>query len=61
MNTTEVYLMDDKLNDVVIIRELTTCLKIPKSHPHLKNSWHWRFRKGAIDIRLAETRFSMPS
>jgi len=36
--------MDDKLNDVLTIGELTTCLKIPKSPTHPKNSWHWRFR-----------------
>lgn len=52
--------MDDKLNDVLIIGELATCLKIPKSPPQPKNSWQLRFRKGAIDIRLARTPFSMP-
>ena len=58
--------MDIMHNDVLTIEELGTYLKIPKSTlyklvregkiPSQKIGRHWRFRKGAIDHWLEETR-----
>ncbi len=58
--------MDDKSGDVLTIEELAAYLKIPKSTlyklvregrvPSQKIGRHWRFRKGAIDKWLDETR-----
>ena len=65
-----VRLMDEKLNDVLTIEELTTYLKIPKSTlyklvregkiPSQKIGRHWRFRKKTIDDWLDETRAHQP-
>ena len=62
----ELPLMDDMLGDVLTIEELAAYLKIPKSTlyklvregriPSQKIGRHWRFRKGAIDRWLEETR-----
>jgi excisionase family DNA binding protein len=66
----EVYLMDEKLGDVLTIEELSVYLKIPKSTlykivregkvPSQKVGRHWRFRKEAIDRWLDETRAEEP-
>jgi len=66
----EVYLVNDKFGDVLTIEELSDYLKIPKSTlyklvregkiPSQKIGRHWRFRKGAIDHWLEETRASEP-
>ena len=58
--------MDKTLGDVLTIEELAAYLKIPKSTlyklvregniPSQKIGRHWRFRKGAIDHWLEETR-----
>ena len=58
--------MDKTLGDVLTIEELAAYLKIPKSTlyklvregniPSQKVGRHWRFRKGAIDHWLEETR-----
>lgn len=58
--------MDDKIGDVLTIKELAAYLKIPKSTlyklvregniPSQKIGRHWRFLKGAIDHWLEETR-----
>jgi len=68
--TGEVPLMDKKLGDVLTIEELATYLKISKSTlyklvregniPSQKVGRHWRFRKGAIDHWLEETRAMRP-
>jgi len=56
--------------EVLTILELAAYLKIPKSTlyklvregkiPSQKVGRHWRFRKGAIDLWLEETRASKP-
>jgi excisionase family DNA binding protein len=66
----EVYLMGEKLSDVLTIEELSVYLKIPKSTlyklvregrvPSQKVGRHWRFRKEAIDRWLDETRAKEP-
>jgi excisionase family DNA binding protein len=66
----EVYLMDEKPDDVLTIEELSVYLKIPKSTlyklvregrvPSQKVGRHWRFRKVAIDRWLDETRAEEP-
>jgi len=66
----EVYLVNDKFGDVLTIEELSDYLKIPKSTlyklvregkvPCQKVGRHWRFRKGAIDHWLEETRANKP-
>ena len=66
----EVYLMDEKPDDVLTIEELSIYLKIPKSTlyklvregkvPSQKVGRHWRFRKKAIDRWLDETRAEEP-
>lgn len=58
--------MEEKLTDVLTIKELAVYLKIPKSTlyklvregkiPSQKIGRHWRFRKGAIDRWLEEIR-----
>jgi excisionase family DNA binding protein len=58
--------MENNLGDVLTIQELAVYLKIPKSTlyklvregkiPSQKIGRHWRFRKGAIDHWLEETR-----
>lgn len=58
--------MAKSLGDVLTINELSVCLKISKSTlyklvregriPSQKIGRHWRFRKGAIDRWLEETR-----
>ena len=63
--------MDEKSDDVLTIKELAAYLKIPKSTlyklvregkiPSQKIGRHWRFRKGAINNWLEETRFDNPS
>lgn len=63
--------MDKKPGDVLTIDELAAYLKIPKSTiykivregniPSQKIGRHWRFRKGAIDLWLEETRAKKPS
>jgi excisionase family DNA binding protein len=60
--------MDEKPSNVLTIEELAAYLKIPKSTlyklvregkiPSQKIGRHWRFRKGAIDHWLEETRAS---
>ena len=62
--------MDEKPGDVLTIEELADYLKIPKSTlyklvregkiPSQKIGRHWRFRKGAIDHWLGETRANEP-
>ena len=62
--------MDEKLDDVLTIKELSAYLKIPKSTlyklvregkiPSQKIGRHWRFRKRAIDRWLEETRTNKP-
>ncbi len=62
--------MDEKLGDVLTIKELSAYLKIPKSTlyklvregniPSQKIGRHWRFRKRAIDRWLEETRANKP-
>jgi excisionase family DNA binding protein len=62
--------MDNKLGEVLTIIELAAYLKIPKSTlykivregkiPSQKIGRHWRFRKGAIDHWLEETRANKP-
>lgn len=62
--------MDERPGDVLTIEELAAYLKIPKSTlyklvregkiPSQKIGRHWRFRKGAIDGWLAETRADEP-
>ncbi|HSW63923.1 MAG TPA: helix-turn-helix domain-containing protein [Dissulfurispiraceae bacterium] len=62
--------MDEKPGDVLTIEELAAYLKIPKSTlyklvregkiPSQKIGRHWRFRKGAIDHWLEETRTNEP-
>jgi excisionase family DNA binding protein len=62
--------METKPVDVLTIEELATYLKIPKSTlykvvregriPSQKIGRHWRFRKGAIDRWLEETRGNEP-
>lgn len=62
--------MDEILGDVLTIEELAAYLKIPKSTlyklvregniPSQKIGRHWRFRKGAIDHWLEETRAIEP-
>ena len=64
------HLIDDKPGYVLTIGELATYLKIPKSTlykivregkiPSQKVGRHWRFRKGAIDHWLEETRANEP-
>ena len=66
----EVYLMDEKIDDVLTIKELSVYLKISKSTlyklvregkvPSQKVGRHWRFRKKAIDRWLDETRAEEP-
>jgi excisionase family DNA binding protein len=61
----KVYLMDNKLGDVLTIEELSAYLKIPRSTlyklvregkiPSQKIGRHWRFRKETIDRWLDET------
>ena len=56
--------------EVLTITELAAYLKIPKSTlyklvregriPSQKIGRHWRFRKGAIDLWLDETRVNKP-
>jgi excisionase family DNA binding protein len=63
--------MDKISSDVLTIEELATYLKIPKSTlyklvregkiPSQKIGRHWRFRKGAIDHWLEDTRVSEPN
>ncbi len=70
LESREVHLMDEKLGDVLTIEELAAYLKIPKSTlyklvregkiPSQKIGRHWRFRKGAIDHWLEETRANEP-
>ena len=58
--------MDENSSSVFTIEELAAYLKIPKSTlyklvregkiPSQKIGRHWRFRKGAIDHWLEETR-----
>ena len=62
--------MDEKTGDVLTIDELSAYLKISKSTlykivregriPSQKIGRHWRFRKGAIDHWLEETRAKKP-
>ena len=62
--------MDERSIDVLTIDELSTYLKIPKSTlyklvregkiPSQKIGRHWRFRKGAIEHWLEETRGDKP-
>lgn len=62
--------MDEKPGDVLTIEELAAYLKIPKSTPYKlvregkipsqKIGRHWRFRKGAVDHWLEETRANEP-
>ncbi len=62
--------MDETLSDILTIAELAAYLKIPKSTlyklvregniPSQKIGRHWRFRKGAIDHWLEETRADNP-
>jgi len=62
--------MNEKLGYVLNIEELAAYLKIPKSTlyklvregkiPSKKIGRHWRFRKGAIDLWLEETRAINP-
>jgi excisionase family DNA binding protein len=62
--------MEKKPGDVLTIEELAGYLKVPKSTlyklvregkiPSQKIGRHWRFRKGAIDLWLEETRPSKP-
>lgn len=57
--------MDDKPSSVFTIDELAAYLRVPKSTlyklvregkvPAQKVGRHWRFRKEAIDVWLAET------
>lgn len=57
--------MDDKPSAVFTIEELAAYLRVPKSTlyklvregkvPAQKVGRHWRFRKEAIDVWLAET------
>jgi excisionase family DNA binding protein len=59
-----------KPDEVLTIEELAAYLKIPKSTlyklvregkiPSQKIGRHWRFRKGAIDYWLEETRANEP-
>ena len=68
--TGDVCLMVENSGDVLTIEELSAYLKIPKSTlyklvregkiPSQKIGRHWRFRKGAIDLWLEETRASEP-
>lgn len=63
--------MDEKPSDVLTITELAIYLRIPKSTlyklvregriPSQKIGRHWRFRKGAIDRWLEETRTVEPN
>lgn len=63
--------MDKISSDVLTIEELATYLKIPKSTlyklvregriPSQKIGRQWRFRKGAIDHWLEDTRASDPT
>ena len=62
--------MDERLDDVLTIEELSAYLKVPKSTlyklvregkvPSQKVGRHWRFRKEAIDRWLDETRAEKP-
>ena len=62
--------MDVKPCDILTIEELSAYLKISKSTlykivregkiPSQKIGRHWRFRKGAIDHWLEETRANKP-
>ena len=62
--------MAKSTSDVLTIEELAAYLKIPKSTlyklvrkgriPSQKIGQHWRFRKGAIDHWLEETRANEP-
>ena len=62
--------MEENPGDVLTIEELAAYLKIPKSTlykivregkiPSQKIGRHWRFRKGAIDRWLEETRANEP-
>lgn len=62
--------MGSEPGDVLTIEELSVYLKIPKSTlyklvregkvPCQKIGRHWRFRKGAIDNWLEETRTNEP-
>jgi len=62
--------MEEITGDVLTIEELAAYLKIPKSTlyklvregkiPSQKIGRHWRFRKGAIDKWLEETRTDKP-
>jgi excisionase family DNA binding protein len=66
LNTKEVRLVSEKTGDILTIDELAIYLKISKSTlyklvregklPSQKIGRHWRFRKGAIDRWLEETR-----
>ena len=65
------HLMDIKLDDVLTIEELATYMMIPRlilyklvregKIPSQKIGRYWRFRKGAIDHWLGETRTNEPS
>jgi excisionase family DNA binding protein len=62
--------MDIKPDDILTIEELAVYLKIPKSTlyklvregkiPSQKIGRHWRFRRGAINHWLEETRANEP-
>jgi len=62
--------MDNKIEDVLTIGELSSYLKIPRSTlyklvregkiPSQKVGRHWRFRKKTIDRWLDETRAEEP-
>jgi len=62
--------MEEKISDVLTIKELAVYLKIPKSTlykivregkiPSQKIGRHWRFHKGAIDHWLEEIRANGP-
>jgi len=66
----KVYLMDEKIGDVLTIEELSAYLKIPRSTlyklvregkiPSQKVGRHWRFRKETIDRWLDRTRAEEP-
>ena len=63
--------MNQSVGEVLTIEDLAVYLKIPKSTlyklvregkiPSQKIGRHWRFRKGAIDLWLDETRSGKPN